>query len=224
MIRTSSFSFAAVLALTAPLSPLTAQTTFEACRVPDVGAIYMINVAGAPAACLAPSHVAFSWTEGGIPGAGSITSNEIADGTIVEADIAIDGVTGASIAPDAVGSTEILDGSVGSVDLASNAVGTSEILDGAVTLAKLNGGVNLGFTTITRRQTTPGVNLPAALSTFVPVACLAGETVTGGGGVNQNATGVYLKQSYPSGTGWQVTYQNTTGSAATGYAYAMCAS
>ena len=43
-------------------------TTFTACRVPDVGAIYMIGVAGAPPACLEPSHIQFSWTEGGFAG------------------------------------------------------------------------------------------------------------------------------------------------------------
>ena len=33
-------------------APVSAQTTFTACRVPDVGAIYMIDVAGAPTDCL----------------------------------------------------------------------------------------------------------------------------------------------------------------------------
>ena len=46
-----------------------AQTTYDACYVPSVGAIYLIKQAGLPAACLAQGHVAFSWTSGGAGGA-----------------------------------------------------------------------------------------------------------------------------------------------------------
>lgn len=44
------------------------QTTFNACRVPDVGAIYLIGVSGAPAQCLDPTHIQFSWTAGAAGG------------------------------------------------------------------------------------------------------------------------------------------------------------
>jgi len=254
-LRVVAAGIAAGIAFSATPQDAEAQATFTACRVPDVGAIYMIGVAGAPSACLDVSHVEFSWTEGGASVAdgsittvkladGAVTSAKIADGTIIGADmvggtvgtaelalnavtsaqLATDAVTSAAIAPDAVGSTEVLDESLTAADLAADAVGTSEIVDGAVTLAKLDGGVNLGFTTITRRSTSPGEPLPAFASTFVSIACLVGETVTGGGGVNQNGPGIFLKQSYPTGSSWSVTYENTTGSAGTGYAYAMCAS
>ncbi len=66
-----------------------AQTTFQACRVPGVGAIYMINVAGAPSACLDAAHVAFSWTEGGAPADGSVTTAKIANGAVTTAKLAV---------------------------------------------------------------------------------------------------------------------------------------
>ena len=36
--------------------------THTACRVPDVGAIYIIGTPGTPPDCLDPSHVQFSWS------------------------------------------------------------------------------------------------------------------------------------------------------------------
>ena len=94
---------------------LEAQTTFRACRVPGVGAIYMIGVAGVPAECLDAAHVEFSWTEGGAP----------ADGSITEAKLANDAVTTGKIA--------------------DGAVHAEDILDGAVTQAKLDPGITLGI-------------------------------------------------------------------------------
>lgn len=41
---------------------------YHACRVPEVGVLYMIKDNGLPEACLDPSHVEFSWTEGGTEG------------------------------------------------------------------------------------------------------------------------------------------------------------
>lgn len=40
--------------------------TFDACYVPEVGAIYLINQTGLPTQCLASSHVPVSWSEGGL--------------------------------------------------------------------------------------------------------------------------------------------------------------
>lgn len=222
----SRLLFGAAIAALLAVDPTAgvAQTTFQACRIPNVGAIYMINVAGAPAACLDASHVAFSWTEGGAPADGSVTTAKLADGAVTSLKVA-DGTIGvADIATDGVGAAEIVADAVGTSEIAANGVGTAEIADGAVTQAKLDAGVSLGFTTVTARIGT-GTSLPAGSSTFISSVCLAGEVVTGGGAVNVNANGVYVKQSYPSGgNAWNVTYQNTSGFAETGYAYAMCAS
>jgi hypothetical protein len=68
-------------------TPVAAQTTYEACYVPSVGAIYLIKLAGLPAACLAQSHVAFSWTEGG----------GVADGSVTEAKLAFNPATQAEL-------------------------------------------------------------------------------------------------------------------------------
>jgi hypothetical protein len=53
-----------LLLLSAAAGRATAQTTYEACYVPSVGAIYLIKLAGLPSACLAQSHVPMSWTDG----------------------------------------------------------------------------------------------------------------------------------------------------------------
>lgn len=53
------------LALAASAGRVAAQTTFDACYVPSVGAIYLIKQAGLPSACLAQAHVAFTWASGG---------------------------------------------------------------------------------------------------------------------------------------------------------------
>lgn len=89
MVRNSSAFVLAALAFGLALdgAPVAAQT-FEACRVPSVGVIYMINVGDAPAACLDPSHVQFTWTEGGAPADGSITTAKLADAAVTAAKIA----------------------------------------------------------------------------------------------------------------------------------------
>ena len=78
---------------------------------------------------------------------------------------------------------------------------------------------------------TNSATLPANASTFVNVTCPAGERATGGGASNENATGVFVKQSFPIFTtadgfpfGWSVTYQNTTNSQASGSVFVICAS
>lgn len=133
----------AAVALAAALAPsqASAQTTFTACRVPDVGAIYMIGVAGAPTECLDASHVEFSWTEGGAAALadGSITTEKLADGA----------VTSAKLASGAVGSAQVLDNSLTSADFAAGAVGQIRTTDiGAVSNLPTT-ATNLGSISVT---------------------------------------------------------------------------
>lgn len=72
-----------------------AQTTFTACRVPVVGVLYLLAAPADP--CLDAAHVKFSWTDGGAPADGSITSAKIADGTIAAVDIANSSITSAKV-------------------------------------------------------------------------------------------------------------------------------
>ena len=104
-----------------------AQTTFRACRVANVGAIYIIGVAGTPSSCLDPSHTEFSWTEGGAPAPGSITTQHLATGAVTSAKIASNAVTAANIGPGVVGSSEVADNSLSSADLGAGSVGGSEL-------------------------------------------------------------------------------------------------
>lgn len=110
---------------------LRAQTTFTACRVPDVGAIYMIGVEGAPSACLDESHIEFSWTEAGTLAEGSVTTTEILDGTVASVDIGADAVT----------STQLADGTAAVVDLAFDPATQAE-LDGLAAELSTAGTLN----------------------------------------------------------------------------------
>lgn len=104
-----------------------AQTTFRACRVANVGAIYMIGVTGTPSSCLDPSHTEFSWTEGGTPAAGSITAEHLAAGAVTAVKIASNAVAATHIGAGAVGSSEVADNSLTKADLAAGSVGASEL-------------------------------------------------------------------------------------------------
>src|SRR5687767_4411851 len=73
--RILSSAIAITVALAAfAARPVIAQTptTFSACYVPSVGAIYMIKSAGLPTACLSTAHTEITWSSGG-GGAGTIT-------------------------------------------------------------------------------------------------------------------------------------------------------
>ena len=165
-IARRSFTRAATaLALVAALhvEPATAQgTTYYACYVPAVGAMYMIKLTGLPQACLSASHQQISWTEG-VVADGSITTAKLADGAVTSAKLAAGSVGSAQLATGAVGTTQLADGGVATADLASSAVtgpklatgavGTTQLADGGVATADLADGavtrVKLGSDAIT---------------------------------------------------------------------------
>jgi hypothetical protein len=143
-----------------------AQTVFNACYVPSIGAVYMINRTGLPANCLTGAHVAITWTDGGVTD-GSVTTVKLADGsvtTIKLADLAIatakladvsvttgkladasvttgklaaGSVTAAKLGAD-VAATILSDGSITTVKLSDGSVTTIKLADAAVTTAKLS--------------------------------------------------------------------------------------
>jgi len=110
-----------------------AQTTFTACRVPAVGVIYLLAAPADP--CLDAAHVKFSWTEGGAPGANSVNSAAIIDGTIVAADVGADALTAATIATDAIGAAELAATAVTNTDLGTGTANASSFLRGDRTWA-----------------------------------------------------------------------------------------
>jgi hypothetical protein len=124
---------------------------FYACYVPEVGAVYLIKVTGLPEACLSPSHVEFSWSDGlaELPvgavttamladGAviasklanGSVVASKLADGAVTTGRIADGAVTLDKLAPGTI--TGVADGSIHNAQLAANAVTSDKILDGSI--------------------------------------------------------------------------------------------
>jgi hypothetical protein len=136
--RTLTGAAALLLFAFAP-HPAFSQTTYYACRVPGVNAIYMIKFSGGPTACLDASHVEFSWTEGGAVADGSITTAKLADAAVTGPKIATDAVTSSAILDGDVTSADIADGTITATDMATGAVGSDQIADGAVGTADLAG-------------------------------------------------------------------------------------
>ncbi len=133
------------VALFAATPEVEAQTTFTAGRVPTVGAIYMVGIAGAPSACLDPSHVEFSWTEGGATlSAGSVQTTHIADGAVTPAKIATQSITSAQIADSTIGAHDLVADIVESTTILDGSIATVDLADGAVTQAKLDPGLTVG--------------------------------------------------------------------------------
>jgi len=118
--------FAALVALGAACAPVSAQTTYYACRVPSVGAIYMVADAVAP--CLDAAHVKFSWEESGTVADGSITTAKLADQAVTTAKLADGSATVAKLAFDPATQTE-LDAlsSAGTINTSTNPVDWSQL-------------------------------------------------------------------------------------------------
>jgi hypothetical protein len=117
-----------------------AQETFRACRVPEVGVIYMIGVGDAPAACLDPGHVEFGWIEGGPLGTASVGTAQLANESVTTVKIAPGAVQSTHIASSAVTSVKIANGAVVAGKVADNAIATASIVDGSITTEKIADG------------------------------------------------------------------------------------
>lgn len=93
---------AGLLCALVPATALHAQAPvkFSACYVPQIGAMYLVNLPGLPAACLSPNHNPIVWTDG------------LDDGA----------VTAAKMANNSVGSAQVINGSIAQADLAAGIV------------------------------------------------------------------------------------------------------
>jgi len=129
-------------------APAVAQgTTYYACYVPSVGAMYLIKLSGLPQACLSPAHQQVSWTDTPVPADGSVSTAKLADGA----------VTAPKLATGSVGTTQLADGGVATADLADGAVTTATlavpaVMNSATLLDAANistAGQNLGSVSVT---------------------------------------------------------------------------
>lgn len=192
--------------------PAAAQgTTYFACYVPTVGAMYLIKLPGLPGACLSTSHQQVSWTDGAALTDGSITTPKLADGAVTTAKL-LDG---------GVGTVDLADGAVTSPKLAAGSVGTAQLADGSVTSAKLaSGGSRLGVPHIV--QVGP-LTAPNQSGGALEASCPAGEVILSGGYMTSSGV-AYFTASYPlDTTTWRVVVFNNSGSSMTFGAYALCA-
>ncbi|UCG88298.1 MAG: hypothetical protein JSW71_07070 [Gemmatimonadota bacterium] len=175
-----------------------APTTFHACYVPDVGAMYLIQLPGLPTECLSGTHVQITWTEGGDVADGSITTLKLADGAVTTVKVADQAVTSAKIGSD--------------VPLPPGTCSTDQIItwDGSAWVCADASGIS-GLETVTTlfiRDTPGGVTT----ETFV-TSCPAGKDVFGGGyairidfGSGFEQSDRAISASRPAGLpGWAVT-------------------
>jgi len=111
-------------------TPAASQQAFRACYVPQVGAMYLLDLPGLPTECLSTEHEQISWTEGGA--VGSVGSDDLEDGAVTTPKIGSAAVTASNIAPGAVTAAALSEGSVTSVALADSTVGPSHMRAGSV--------------------------------------------------------------------------------------------
>jgi hypothetical protein len=142
-------------AVSTTISSAAAQTptTFNACYVPSVGAVYLIKLTGLPASCLSTSHVEITWTEGVAlnalqsPGIINTVSNPVdwtklkgvppgfADGVDANTGGTVTSVTaGAGLAGGIITTT-------GTLSIATNAVTNTMLANDGASLPKVSGGV-----------------------------------------------------------------------------------
>jgi hypothetical protein len=208
-------------------------TTYRACFVPQVGAMYLLDLPGLPTACLSVEHQEITWSDGAAPLAGSVDTDALADDAVTGAKIAngsvgildigtnavgrleieTDGVASAEIAANAVGASEIAAGAVGASEIATGAVGSAQIATGAVGESELD---------ISYQQRSYVTRITANSTQTVTMDCAGSEEVLGGG--YSLGSGLTVRASFPSGSGtWAVTAQNSTGSLVPIVIYTICA-
>lgn len=188
---------AAVLGAAGLALPLHAQApvTFNACYVPQVGAMYLINLPGLPSACLSSSHTPIAWTEG------------MADGAVTTPRLADDAVTIDKLANNSVGSAQLVNGSVTTSKLAPTAVaGVAGYQVIHFTFTQTSGGAG-----------SPVLSCPAGTRPIGGGARKASNAVLHGDHP--------LVPPESSFNGWVFFFGPTTnGAAATNELYAVCAS
>lgn len=232
---TLALAFGVAPALLPPASGgLEAQeVTYRACRVPGVGAIYMIGMEGLPSECLSTEHVEFSWTEGGAPADGSVTTSTLADGAVTTAKIADGAVTMPKLASGAVDSTKVVNRGIAGADIALEAlegdhhilnsigpreiaiegVGSQEVADESLLHWDLapnsvrTSELGWEITAAAGVRSTSGNEIVGAAT------CSSGKVVVGGGHrvgdfTPGNESDAYVFSSFPQYNAWQVSIRD----------------
>lgn len=208
--RSAASLAAALLGLAALPAPGEAQQTFRACYVPQVGAMYLLDLPGLPTECLSEEHEVIEWTEGGgaggpvdtddlVDGAvtgpklatGAVGSMQIADGQVREADIGVEAVSSDHIQFGAVQSADIAIGAVQDYHVADGAVGSNELALRSVTGAHLD---------LQMAEATGLAVEQAHLSVARTVLCGDGLVAISGGWSVQEGE-VFMRESYRSAPG-----------------------
>jgi len=185
-------AFAGTLASTsANASAQEGPRTFRACYVPEVGAMYVLDLPGLPAECLSSEHEEISWMEGEPIARGSIDTEDLADGAVTTAKIADGAVTTPKIAANAITSAEIQDGTVQAADLAFDAIGVP------------------GYE-LFEESTTFGSPMEAGSFFTLGRVCPDGKMALGGGDSSQFAVVIHASRPHGNGRGWTVDFHNTS--------------
>lgn len=175
----------AVISLTLVAQPIDGQTTFDACYVPEVGALYLIGLPGLPTECLSSNHQPVSWSDGtsGIE-AGSVGTNELADAAVTTAKLAEASVATSKIGPAAITTATLADEAVGTAKLGNAAVTAAKIAADAVTSAAIADGsvgqADLGSLSVGSPQLQDGAVTSAKIGADVvlpPDTCAMDEVI-----------------------------------------------